>query len=119
MKDLVANKRLLLAIWGLPVAALLIAVTFEHPAKTLVWMVALAWMGAACLFNARRCGRRHCFYTGPFFLVMAVAAGLHGYGVVPIGDNGWRWLGIALAVGGYGLWVVPERIWGSYISPKA
>jgi len=27
-------------------------------------------MGTACILNARRCGRTHCRYTGPYYLAM-------------------------------------------------
>jgi Ca2+/Na+ antiporter len=37
-----------------------------------VWIIALIWMGSACILNARRCGRTHCRYTGPYYLVMIV-----------------------------------------------
>jgi hypothetical protein len=101
--------------WGLPSAALVVAIFLDPGARTLVWAAALAWMGVACLMNARRCGRRHCYLTGPFFLLMAVAALLHGFGFVRLGPNGWLWLGVTIVAGGYGaLWYLPERIWGKY-----
>ena len=37
-----------------------------------IWIVALLWMGGACLVNAVRCGRLHCYVTGPFFLLGAI-----------------------------------------------
>ena len=49
---------------------------------------ALAWMGAACLANARRCGRMHCFFTGPFFLAMAALALAVGLDIVSLGAAG-------------------------------
>lgn len=119
MNDWIADRKLFFIAWGMPIAALIIAITLIHPAKTLVWIVALVWMGTSCLANARRCGRRHCFYTGPYFLALAAIAGFHGFGVLPLGESGWLWLGIALGVGGYGLWVIPERLWGQYANtPK-
>lgn len=71
-------------------------------------------MGAACLANAWRCGRTHCFYTGPFFLVIAAMALLHGFQIVPLGADGWRWIGIVTGVGGGGLWYLTERALGKY-----
>lgn len=97
---------------------LIVSIVLGHPAKTLVWAAALVWLGVACLLNARRCGRLHCFVTGPYFLGLALAALLHGYQVVWLGPNGWIYLGVAFAVGGYGLWVVPERLWGKYYRSK-
>jgi hypothetical protein len=44
------------------------------------WSLALAWMGAGCLVNARRCGRLHCFFSGPILLVGALLAGLIALG---------------------------------------
>lgn len=72
-------------------------------------------MGTACILNALRCGRIHCYLTGPFFLLMAVAVVLHGLGIVWLGPNGWIWLGLTLIVVGGGLlWYLPERVWGKY-----
>ena len=82
--------------------------------KTIVWIVALGWMGTACLLNAKRCGRVHCQFTGPFFLIMIVPVFLHGFAIIPFGAEGWKWLGIAIGVGGGGLWCLTEHIWGRY-----
>ena len=113
--DWVSTTRTRALAWGLPSAALVAAILLNPGARTLVWAVALIWMGAACLMNARRCGRRHCYLTGPFFLIMAVATLLHGFGAVWLGPNGWLWLGATIIAGGYGaLWYLPERIWGKY-----
>ena len=87
--------------------------------KTVVWPGAFLWMGVACLVNAQRCGRRHCYLTGPFFLLMSALALVHGTGIVPLGDKGFLWLGIALLIGGYGLlWKLPEFLWGTYVKEK-
>ena len=101
--------------WGLPIAALIAAAWLDPPLKTLVWLGALGWMGVACLLNARNCGRRHCFITGPFFLVMTVPVALHGFDLVSLGPQGWRWLGLAIGIGGGVLWYFPEMIWGKYV----
>ena len=34
-------------------------------ARGSVWVPSLGVAGAACFANAARCGRRHCFVTGP------------------------------------------------------
>ncbi len=73
-------------------------------------------MGGACLLNARNCGRRHCYITGPFFLVMTVPVALHGFDLVSLGPQGWRWLGLAIGIGGGLLWYFPEMIWGKYVT---
>jgi hypothetical protein len=46
--------------WGLPHIAIVAALFAPVPPLAAVWIIALAWMGSACLMNARRCGRVHC-----------------------------------------------------------
>lgn len=74
-------------------------------------------MGLGCLRNALRCRRLHCYFTGPLFLLLAVLSLLHGTGGVDLGSNGWGWIGGFALVGGVGLTVLPERLWGRYRSP--
>jgi len=44
--------------------------------------VAFLIMGLACIANARRCGRVHCYFTGPLFLLSAVLSAVHGWNVI-------------------------------------
>ena len=104
--------------WYLPIAALIGAIGLSHPLKTMIWVAALTWMGIACLVNAKRCGRTHCFYTGPFFLLIAGLALMHGFQIPWLGTEGWRWLGISLAIGTSLLWCLPEHIQGKYLGMK-
>jgi hypothetical protein len=60
-------------------------------------------MGAACVANALRCGRMHCYLTGPFFLGMALVALLYGLGVVPLGGKGWNVIGLTIVLGAIAL----------------
>ena len=69
-------------------------------------------MGAACIANAARCRRTHCYLTGPFFLAMAAVSVAHGAGVISVGSQGWLWIGVTIAVGTAALWIVPERLFG-------
>lgn len=73
-------------------------------------------MGAACVANAARCGRMHCYFTGPFFLLLAAISLLHGLEIIPLGRKGWLWIGVALVVGSVVLHYLPEHIWGKYAS---
>ena len=100
--------------WGLPSAAIVGAIWAEPGLRAVVWAAALVWMGTACLINARRCGRMHCRFTGPFFLVMAGIAALHGLGAIPLGPLGWAWIGGVIAVGTAAIWILSERLWGRY-----
>jgi hypothetical protein len=99
--------------WGLP-AALLILSPVQY--FVVVWPTILTFMGVACLLNARRCGRIHCYFTGPFFLLLALIGLLYGLGVVPLGARGWSRLSIALVVGSVAFIWVPERLFGRYQS---
>lgn len=100
--------------WGLPTIALIIAIFIDPPVRTAIWTASLVWMGAACLLNATRCGRMHCYFTGPFFLLMAIAVMLHGLELAWLGPNGWTWLGVTIGVGVCALWYLPERILGKF-----
>ncbi len=73
-------------------------------------------MGVACLINARRCGRRHCYYKGPFFLLMTIPVALHGFEIIWLGPEGWKWLGVSIGVLGGGLWCGTEAVMGRYRS---
>lgn len=114
-KDWVSSGTSYMTAWGLPTMILVGSSFAGHPAKTIIWSLALAWMGLACLVNAIRCGRRHCYLTGPFFLIMAVMVTLHGFKVLWLGPSGWWWLaGLLVVIGGGLLWYLPERIWGKF-----
>jgi len=71
-------------------------------------------MGIGCLLNAKRCGRLHCYFTGPFFLGLAGASLLYGLGVLHLGHRGWELLGYVLLIGALALTCGIEWIWGRY-----
>lgn len=114
-RDWVGNTRTYMIAWGIPTFALIVGIFLPPKSSAIVWAVALTWMGLACILNALRCGRLHCYLTGPFFLFMAGASLLHGFEIVWLGTYGCLWLTLALIVVGGGLfWYVPERMWGKY-----
>ena len=127
MPDWVGNPRAFALAWVMPsvamvatvIAALFVAGFAASPAMTVIWIGALISMGVACLANASRCGRVHCIFTGPFFLLMALVTGLHGFQIVPLGDHGWVWLGMTITAGGIALWWLPERVWGKFAARRA
>jgi len=112
-KDLVARKSAWL-LWGVPFAAVVAtSVANVGPvARTGVWTLSLLAAGIACVVNARRSRRRHCYLTGPFFLVLAALSFLHGSGVLSLGPWGWIGIGSALLFGT--LTWTPEWISGKY-----
>jgi hypothetical protein len=109
-----AHGRRACLIWGIPAAILLASSWLPERLLVVVWPPVLTFMGVACLLNARRCGRIHCYFTGPFFLVVAALALLYGIGVLPLGAHGWSTLSLVLVIGAVTLIWVPERILGQY-----
>ncbi|MGH8307384.1 MAG: hypothetical protein ACRER0_03845 [Gammaproteobacteria bacterium] len=102
-------------IWIVPAIIVGITANLSSPYIIIVYPVLVTFMGGACLLNAKRCGRLHCFITGPFFLLLAGLSLLYGLGLVPFGHHGWRWLVNALFIGGCVLTCVPEALFGKYV----
>lgn len=92
------------------VAALLMPV----PVRAVVWTVALMWIGTACILNAKRCGRTHCRYTGPYYLVMIAPVLLFASGFVPVGFFAWILLCVLILGGSGVIWWATERAWGRF-----
>lgn len=87
-----------LLLWWLPWLLVLIGYFSNEIARTTLWSAGFTVSGIACLVNARRCGRLHCFYTGPLYLGAAIVSLLYGMQVLPLGRHGWDWiLGVAVA----------------------
>ncbi len=82
--------------------------------RGVICALALLWAGAACITNACRSGRVHCYITGPFFIMLGAASLLYGAGILPFGLRVWLWIGAVLIVGTALLTIVPEWIWGRY-----
>lgn len=108
--DLVARK-ISWVLWGVPAAALILGVLAEPFLRMLLWTPALVVAGGACVVNAGRCGRLHCYMTGPLYLVAAVATVLVGVEAIALP---WSWIAVAL-VGGTLLAYAVEWIQGKYV----
>lgn len=100
--------------WGLPHVALVLGLLASTPLRAAIWSIALAWMGIACIVNARRCGRTHCRYTGPFYLVMIAPVVVLGSAIVSVGIYAWLLLGALIVAGGKLIWWATEREWGTF-----
>jgi hypothetical protein len=110
-----AGGRLTLAgVWGIPTAAMLLALLLEPRVRAVVWIAMLAWMGWACLANARRCGRTHCRYTGPYFLGMAGLVLAYIADMLPLGNQPWLILGALTVTGNALIWWASEHLLGTY-----
>ena len=113
-KDWAGSWQRLALIWGLPVAIMAASSNLTPAPRGVVWTVMLLFMGGACLANARRCSRTHCFYTGPFLILMAGVLALYAKGLLSLGGNAWGLLA-SIALGGAAiLCCVSESMWGRY-----
>jgi len=84
-----------IAMWGWTAAA--IAGQIVWPAANVWFSVALllAW-AAFCGFNARRCGRLHCYFTPPVLLLGALAILLLHF---HLADFSGHWINLFLLTG--------------------
>lgn len=115
-RDILSNRLILLALYWLPALVIVASGFFKIGVawRTAIWVVALTTMGGACIANAIRCGRVHCYVTGPFFLVMGIVALLYGLGAVPLGKHGWNLIGLTVLIGAILLYCLPEAFLGRY-----
>ena len=115
-RDILSSRWRVFILYWLPAIAIVVAgaSAISSGWRTVVWTVALATMGAACIVNAVRCGRVHCYLTGPFFLLMALVALSYGLGILHLGGNGWNLLGLITLIGAITLWCLPEMFLGKY-----
>jgi len=94
-RDWLRSPRIRLLAWWLPKAALVLGLFVPVPFRAAIWTVALLWMGTACIANARRCGRTHCRYTGPYYLAMIVPVLILALVLgQPISTHGSPWEGL-------------------------
>ena len=103
-----------LIAWGIPSVILIAAGVLDPAQRAIIWAGVLVWMGAGCLLNAKRCGRTHCRYTGPYYLLMIVPVVLLGAEVVSFGAWAWWGLGAMILLGIKIIWLATEVMWGKY-----
>lgn len=115
-RDLTGRRLEGFVLWQLPLIVFVAGMLVGPIWRTALWTAALAVAGTACVANAARCGRLHCFFTGPFYLLVAVATLTYGLGVLPPGPRGWGWIGLVVALGNCFFGYVPEWIWGKYVT---
>jgi hypothetical protein len=114
--DILSNRWLAATVFCLPIAIIALSGNFDigNQARGVVWAACLGIMATGCLANARRCGRVHCYFTGPFLLLMALASLSYGFGWLPLGGGKWNFIaGITLG-GAVILGCVPELLFGKY-----
>ena len=110
--DWLGSLRINTVAWWFPQCAILAALLLPPNVRSAIWIVALAWMGTACLMNARRCGRTHCRFTGPFYLALIVPT--LALRALSVGFYGWLALGLLIIGGSKLIWWATERAWGKF-----
>ena len=113
-RDWLRSPRANLLAWWIPQAGIFAGLFVSAPIRTALWIVALIWMGSACILNARRCGRTHCRYTGPYYLAMIAPTLLLASDIVPANFYLWLALGVLILAGGKIIWWATERAWGKF-----
>jgi len=116
-RDILRNPWITGAVYWLPALVLVGSGFFgmSEGWRGAIWAASLAVMSAGCGLNALRCGRVHCYFTGPFFAIMATVALIYGLGASP-NHAGWNTIGAIVLGGMVVLMVVPELILGRYRS---
>jgi hypothetical protein len=115
-RDIFAKPMLVVLVFWIPILAIA-ATGYAHvpySVRTAVWTVGCLIMAVGCLANAMRCGRLHCYWTGPFFLLGAIVTLLYGLGILPLGESGWGIIGYTLLGGVVFLTYLPEYFFGRY-----
>jgi len=120
-RDILSSRWRVFLLYWLPAIAIVAVgpLAISSAWRAVVWTVALATMGMACIVNALRCGRVHCYLAGPFFFLMALVALLYGLGLLHLGGHGWNLLGLIALIGAIGLWCLPEMFLGRYREGRA
>ena len=114
-KDLVVRPVPFWLLWGAPIAIMLSLNFIRTPAEWAIGAlsVCFAWMGIGCAINARRCHRRHCYYSSPILLAGAAVTLLVGFGFLDLGRYGvmyvtWGIFALVLMT------FLPEKLFGKY-----
>jgi len=89
------GSRSALWFWGVPGLLLLVG-AFWAGVRAPLWTVAFLVGGIGCVANAARCGRAHCYFTGPLYLGLSGVSALIGTGMI---SWSWWWVGAAFLVG--------------------
>ena len=111
-RDWLRSPRTSVLAWWVPQGAIVASLFLPMPLRTVIWIVALIWMGTACILNAKRCGRTHCRYTGPYYLTMI--APVLVLGIISAGIYKWMLLGVVILGGSRLIWWATELTWGKF-----
>lgn len=115
-RDLLSSPWWTGVLFCLPIAVIALSgnLGMTNQWQAVTWAICLGVMAAGCLVNAIRCGRTHCYFTGPFLLLMSLASLWYGFGGLSLGMQGWNWIGGVTLVGATLLYFFPEHLLGRY-----
>jgi hypothetical protein len=113
-RDWVRDPRTKMLAWWIPQTAIVAGLLAPVAARAAIWVVALTWMGTACILNAKRCGRTHCRYTGPYYLAMIAPTFALSLGFLSVGLISWLILAFVILLGSKLLWWRTEQAWGKF-----
>jgi hypothetical protein len=116
-KDWLGSTRNSLMAWWVPTAVIVAGLLASTPLRTSIWVAALVWMGVACLLNAKRSGRTHCRFTGPYYFAMIVPALTLATLHAP--PYAWLVLAVLILLGDKIIWWATERAWGPFSLPSS
>jgi hypothetical protein len=85
--------------------------TVSLTAAGVLWTAATLWIGLGCAWNARVCGRVHCFVDGVLLPVLAIVGALNVASVIAISWNLYWAAFIVIIVASF----VPEVLGRRYI----
>lgn len=115
VEEITSSGLRMLLVYGLPIVAInLTGHLGGRTAAAIVWPLAFLVMGAGCVTNAIRCGRVHCYFTGPLFLLAGLLSALLGLRVIDLGSRPWETIGYGTFALALVLYFGPEAIWGKF-----
>ena len=111
--DITRNWGRLFLVYGVPLLAMQLVGNLSDSTLAVAgtWTAGFGVMGTACLVNALRCGRVHCWFTGPWFLLAAAATVLRYMEVIGLT---WPTILNGGLLGALLTFFVSEKIWGKY-----
>ena len=85
--------------------------TLSLGAAGVLWTAATLWIGLGCAWNARACGRVHCFVDGGLLPVLAVVGALNVANVIAISWNFYWAMFVIIVVASF----IPELFGKKYL----
>ncbi len=115
--DLTRGWGRVLLVYGIPWLVIQLVGNLSDSTLTvaIAWSASFGVMGLACVVNAVRCGRVHCWFVGPWFLLTATVTILSYLNVTGIS---WPTIVNGGLLGAVFLFFASENIWGKYFNRK-